>query len=130
MIGKPKPRRVVLYSARVSVDEEDVVDVSIGAPQDVTVRRILVESVSRPCEVLGVAVPVQRRDYLHEVSTVSSLPQLKNEGVGLKTFERLRLRVPLRCGELMTVKMHAFREDVMVRLVAECDLGITEEGER
>jgi hypothetical protein len=97
------------------------------------VRRILVESESRPfIEVLGVSVPARRRDYLREVATQSTptLPQLKNEGLGLKTFERLRFRIPLRAGELLTVRLDVFAEGVTVRVIAECDLGITEEGDR
>jgi len=126
-----KPTRVVLYSSRVSIDEEAHFDVSLAAIQDVTVRRILVESVARSSiEVIGVSLPARRRDYLHEVATQSTLPQLKNEGVGIKTFERLRFRIPLRAGEMLTVRLDVFREGVLVRIVAECDLGITEEEDR
>lgn len=126
-----KPTRVVLYSSRVSVDEEAHVDVGLTALQDMTVRRILVESVARSSiEVLGVSLQARRRDYLSEVSTHSALPQLKNEGLGLKTFERLHFRIPLRVGELLTVRLDVFAEGVTVRVVAECDLGITEEGDR
>jgi len=126
-----KPTRVVFYSSRVSIDEEAHVDVGLAVIHDVTVRRILVESVSRSSiEVIGVSLPARRRDYLHEVSTHATLPQLKNEGLGLKTFERLRFRIPLRAGELLTVRLDVFAEGVTVRVIAECDLGITEEGDR